>query len=57
MRKPIQCEGVERGSAKTAQIAVAGSVNPAFGFGDILGVVGPVLKNSAMGAFHGATGL
>ncbi len=52
MRKPIQCEGVERGPAKTAQIAVAGSVNPAFSLGSIL----PVLKNAALGALQGALG-
>ena len=55
MRKPIQCEGVERGPAKTAQIAVAGSVNPAF-LGGILSHALPVLKNAAMGALQGALG-
>ena len=56
MRKPIQCEGVERGSAKTAQIAVAGSVNPAFSLGGLLSGALPILKNAAMGALSGAIG-
>ena len=51
MRKPIQCEGVERGPAKTAQIAVAGGANPAF-----LGSIMPVIKNAALGALQGALG-
>ena len=50
MRKPIQCEGVERGPAK-AQIAAAGGVNPAF-WGDVLNV----LKNAGLGAIRGALG-
>ena len=49
MRKPIQCEGVERGPAKTAQMAVAGSVNPAF-LGGLLSSVLPTLGKAAMGA-------
>lgn len=52
MRKPIQCEGVERGPAKTAQVAAAGSVNPAI-FGGIMGSILPVLKNAAIGALQG----
>lgn len=55
MRKPIQCEGVERGPAKTAQIAVAGSVNPAF-LGGLWSSISPVLKNAAVGALQGALG-
>ena len=55
MRKPIQCEGVERGPAKTAQIAAAGSVNPAI-FGNILSAALPVLSNAALGALQGVLG-
>lgn len=55
MRKPIQCEGIERGPIKTAQIAAAGSVNPAF-FGGLLSSALPVLKNAALGALQGALG-
>lgn len=55
MRKPIQCEGVERGPAKTAQIAAAGSVNPAF-LGGLLSGALPILKNAAVGALQGALG-
>ena len=55
MRKPIQCEGVERGPSKTAQIAAAGSVNPAF-WGSLASAALPVLKNAAMGALQGALG-
>lgn len=49
MRKPIQCEGVERGAAKTAQTAVAGSVNPAF-LGGLISAALPILGKAAMGA-------
>ena len=55
MRKPMQCEGVERGPAKTAQIAAAGSVNPAF-LGGLLGSAVPLLRNAALGALQGAFG-
>lgn len=55
MRKPIQCEGVERGPSKTAQIAAAGSVNPAF-LGGLLSGALPILKNAAVGALQGALG-
>lgn len=53
MRKPIQSEGIERGPAKTAQIGVAGSVNPSFNFGSLLSGALPILKNAALGALQG----
>jgi hypothetical protein len=30
MRRPIQCEGIERGPQRAAKIGVAGSVQPQF---------------------------
>lgn len=55
MRKPIQCEGIERGPAKSAQIGAAGTVNPAF-LGGLLSGALPILKNAALGALQGALG-
>lgn len=51
MRKPNQCEGVERGPAKTAQIGVAGSVQPAF-----LGMLAGLAVPAIIGAVKGALG-
>ena len=51
MRKPIQCQGVERGPAKTAQIGVAGSVQPAF-----LGALAGIALPAIIGAMKGAIG-
>ena len=55
MRTPIQCEGVERGPAKIAQIAAAGAANPA-SFGDLLKSALPHLKNAGLGALRGVLG-
>ncbi len=44
MRSPIQCEGIERGPQRAAKIGVAGSVQPQFGFSDILSGLGSVAK-------------
>ena len=52
MRKPIQCEGVERGPAKTAQIAAAGSVQPAF-LGALAGIALPAIVGAVKGALGG----
>jgi len=52
MRKPIQCEGVERGTAKSAQIGVAGSVQPAF-LGALAGLAVPALIGAVKGALGG----
>lgn len=52
MRKPIQCEGVERGPAKTAQIGAAGSVQPAI-FGALAGIALPALIGAVKGALGG----
>ena len=35
-RRPIQCEGIERGHRRMAEVAVSGSVNPQFGIEDLL---------------------
>ena len=54
MRKPIQAEGVARGPAKTAQIGVAGSVNPAFlGLGLLTSVAVPAIIGAVKGAING----
>ena len=36
VRRPIQCEGIERGHRRMAEVAVSGSVNPQFNWADIL---------------------
>lgn len=35
VRSPIQCEGIERGHRRIAEIAVSGSVNPQFNWADL----------------------
>jgi len=35
VRTPIQCEGIERGHRRIAEIGVSGSVNPQISLGDI----------------------
>ena len=49
VRSPIQCEGIERGPKRIAEIAANGSVNPQ-GWQDILGGVVNALPGLA-GAF------
>jgi hypothetical protein len=46
MRRPIQCEGIERGPQRAAKIGVVGSVQPQISFGDILGTVGSVASKA-----------
>jgi hypothetical protein len=37
MRRPVQCEGVERGPERVVQIGVVGAVQPQFlGLGDLI---------------------
>jgi hypothetical protein len=46
VRRPIQCEGIARGPERMAEVAVSGSVNPQFGWGDVANIaktVGPAL--------------
>ena len=52
MRKPIQCEGVERGSSRTARIGVAGGVQPAF-LGLLAGLALPAIVGAVKGALGG----
>ena len=52
MRKPIQSEGVVRGPAKTAQIGIAGSVNPAF-LGLLASVAVPAIVGAVKGVLEG----
>ncbi len=43
MRRPIQCEGIERGPQRAAKIGVAGSVQPQF-LGGLLSTIGSIAK-------------
>jgi len=37
MRRPVQCEGIERGPERVVQIGVAGAVQPQFlGLGNLI---------------------
>ena len=38
-RRPIQCEGIARGPERMSEMAVSGSVNPQFDWGDLAGIV------------------
>jgi len=49
VRSPIQCEGIERGPKRIAEIAESGAVNPQ-GWTDILGGVAQALPG-VLGAF------
>ena len=42
VRSPIQCEGIERGHRRMAEVAVSGSVNPQQ-FGSSLGLLSNIL--------------
>lgn len=46
MRRPVQCEGIERGPQRAARIGVAGSVQPQFSFGDVPGTIGNIAKTA-----------
>ena len=49
VRSPIQCEGIERGPKRIAEVAANGSVNPQ-GWQDILGTAVQALPG-VLGAF------
>ncbi|UPK04548.1 MULTISPECIES: hypothetical protein [Bradyrhizobium] len=49
VRSPIQCEGIERGPKRIAEVATSGSVNPQ-GWEDILGGAVKALPG-VLGAF------
>jgi hypothetical protein len=36
VRRPIQCEGIERGPKRIAEVAVNGSMNPQADFSDLI---------------------
>ncbi len=46
MRRPIQCEGIERGPARAAQVGTLGSVQPQF-LGSAVGALAPVAIDAA----------
>jgi hypothetical protein len=35
VRRPIQCDGIERGHRRIAEVAVSGSVNPQWDLSDV----------------------
>jgi hypothetical protein len=45
VRRPIQCQGIDRGPKRLAEIGVAGSVNPQINWGNVLGSVASNLPN------------
>ena len=53
MRRPIQCEGIERGPQRAAKIGVAGSVQPQQ-FSDIWPLPRPIYVTDLSGAVQGA---
>jgi hypothetical protein len=50
IRRPIQCEGIERGPKRMAEVAVSGAVNPQIDWGSVLGGVAQALPG-VLGAF------
>ena len=40
MRRPIQCQGIDRGPQRTAKMGVVGSVQPQFDIGSLLSTIG-----------------
>jgi len=49
VRRPIQCEGIERGPKRIAEVAVSGSMNPQWGLSDLWNTVAPVLGQVVRG--------
>jgi hypothetical protein len=39
VRRPIQCEGIERGPKRIAEVASSGAVHPQINWGSLLGGV------------------
>jgi len=50
IRTPIQCEGIERGPKRAAEVATNGAVNPQIDWGSVLGGVAQALPG-VLGAF------
>lgn len=50
VRRPIQCEGIERGPKRMAEVAVNGAVNPQIDWGSVLGGAVQALPG-VLGAF------
>jgi hypothetical protein len=50
VRRPIQCEGIERGPKRIAEVAVSGSMNPQIDWGSVIGTVAQALPG-VLGAF------
>jgi hypothetical protein len=46
VRRPIQCEGIERGHRRIAEVAVSESVNPC-GFWDVVKDIGSTVVRTA----------
>lgn len=45
VRRPVQCEGVERGHRRAAEVAASGAVMPQGLLGDVLGTLGGLARN------------
>ena len=45
VRRPIQCEGIDRGFKRMAEVATAGAVNPQINWGSLLGGVAQALPS------------
>ncbi|HWB51849.1 MAG TPA: hypothetical protein VG651_22265 [Stellaceae bacterium] len=45
MRTPIQCEGIDRGFKRMAEVATQGAVNPQINWGSVLGGVAQALPS------------
>jgi hypothetical protein len=50
VRRPVQCEGLDRGPRRMAEMAASGGVNPQFDWGGLLGNVAHALPG-VLGAF------
>jgi len=55
VRSPIQCQGIERGPKRIAEVGVSGSMNPQISFNDIVGGIGSLAQ--AAGPILGAFGI
>lgn len=47
-RRPVQCEGIERGPERTAQVGTTGSVQPQF-LGGVASTLAPIAIDAALG--------
>ena len=50
VRRPVQCEGLDRGPKRIAEVAANGAVNPQIDWGSVLGTAVQALPG-VLGAF------